>query len=235
MNKILKLFPFLIILILCLSSNAQNNMEDIVYLKDGKTIRGMIIEQIPNQSLKLQTNDKTVSFYKFDEIEKIEKGNTLNNRKDSTEESGFKKNGFINLTEINLCAENVGYSFGLRTINGYQFNENISLGVGVGADGWIVKVSSKNHPKIVIIPITLDMLVSGKGKISPIFRFNTGYSLGVNGGLIINAALGLKKYISKNTAYIISIGYKWQSLSNVYYYENNKFVYLLSINTGILF
>ena len=220
---------------MCIVTNAQNNMEDVVYLKDGKIIRGMIMEQIPNQSLKLQTSDGNVFIYKFDEIEKIVKENILKNRKDSTEGSDYKKKGYLNLTEINFCAGEGNYSFGFRTINGYQFNENISLGIGIGADRWKVKASSSSHQIFINIPLTIDMLVSGKGKISPIFKFNSGYSLGLKGGFIINAALGYKKYITKNTAYLISLGYKWQRQKSIHYYETNKFIHLISINAGILF
>ncbi|MFN5983557.1 MAG: hypothetical protein ACK479_08835 [Fluviicola sp.] len=46
---------------------------DVVYLKNGSIIRGQIIEQIPNQSLKIRTNDGSVFVYKMEEVEKIVK------------------------------------------------------------------------------------------------------------------------------------------------------------------
>lgn len=64
------------LLILFLISNltiAQKNMEDVVYLKNESIIRGMIIEQVPNQSIKIQTKDGSVYAYKMDEILKITK------------------------------------------------------------------------------------------------------------------------------------------------------------------
>lgn len=48
-------------------------MEDVVYLKNGSIIRGLIIEQIPNESLKIQTKDRNVFAFTFDEILKITK------------------------------------------------------------------------------------------------------------------------------------------------------------------
>ena len=47
--------------------------QDVVYLKNGSIIRGMIIEQIPNVSLKIQTKDSNVFVFKMEEIEKITK------------------------------------------------------------------------------------------------------------------------------------------------------------------
>lgn len=46
---------------------------DVVYLKNGSIIKGMIIEQIPNVSLKIQTKDESVFVYKMDEVEKMTK------------------------------------------------------------------------------------------------------------------------------------------------------------------
>lgn len=51
---------------------AQNYTE-VVYLKNGSIIRGTIIEQVPNESIKIQTGDKSVFVYQMDEVEKITK------------------------------------------------------------------------------------------------------------------------------------------------------------------
>ncbi len=46
---------------------------DVVYLKNGSVIKGLILEQIPNVTIKIQTKDGSVFVYKMDEIEKITK------------------------------------------------------------------------------------------------------------------------------------------------------------------
>lgn len=46
---------------------------DVVYLKNGGMVRGMIIEQVPNVQVKVQTKDGNIFVYKMDEIEKITK------------------------------------------------------------------------------------------------------------------------------------------------------------------
>jgi TM2 domain-containing membrane protein YozV len=46
---------------------------DVVYLKDGSIIKGTIIEQIPNVSIKIETIDGSVFVYKMEQIEKITK------------------------------------------------------------------------------------------------------------------------------------------------------------------
>lgn len=69
-----KILFFITLLILVTSSTfAQQMMQDVVYLKDGSIIRGTIIEQIPNTSIKIQTNDRSVFVYKMENILKMTK------------------------------------------------------------------------------------------------------------------------------------------------------------------
>jgi hypothetical protein len=56
---------------------AQEQMQDVVYLKNGSTIRGTIIEQIPNKSIKIQTVDGSVFVYQMDDIARITKERAL--------------------------------------------------------------------------------------------------------------------------------------------------------------
>ena len=48
-------------------------LEDVVYLKDGTIVRGIIIEQIPGESLKIQTQGGSMFVYTLEEIAKIVK------------------------------------------------------------------------------------------------------------------------------------------------------------------
>jgi hypothetical protein len=56
-----------------ISAHAQSNYEDVVYLKNGSIIHGMIIEQVPNESIKIKTADRNIFVFKMEEIEKITK------------------------------------------------------------------------------------------------------------------------------------------------------------------
>lgn len=49
------------------------NYDEVVYLKNGSILHGIIIEQIPNQSIKIQTKDGNVFEFYFSDIEKITK------------------------------------------------------------------------------------------------------------------------------------------------------------------
>ena len=201
---------------MCNFSYGQNNMEDVVYLKNGSIIRGIIIEQVPNQSIKIQTKDRNVFVFKYDEIEKMTKKNLpADNSNNNYQVTDFKKSDFINLTEINYSpgigdvgnyGRNNEYSFGFRTVNGSQLNEHLSLGIGIEID---------RYKDVTLLPITFDARATIlKGKVSPVFTANVGYAAGLNdnveGGLVINPQIGIKTYISKNVAYLFNVGYKWQ-------------------------
>ncbi len=72
--KVLIIFLSLMIFSFSFVNNifAQERI-DVVYLKNGSIIKGTIIEQIPNVSIKIETKDGSVFFYKIDEVEKMTK------------------------------------------------------------------------------------------------------------------------------------------------------------------
>lgn len=80
--------PFIFILGFINALYAQDNIQDVVYLKNGSIIRGMIIEQVPNQSLKIRTNDGSLFVYQFDQIEKITKETPPDSKKPKTVKTG---------------------------------------------------------------------------------------------------------------------------------------------------
>lgn len=59
-------------MVLCntLLAFAQNNQE-IVYLKNGDKVKGIIIEEIPNTSIKVKTSNGSILVYSIHEIGKI--------------------------------------------------------------------------------------------------------------------------------------------------------------------
>lgn len=122
----------------------------------------------------------------------------------------LKSRGYINITEGNL-AVGIGYrnedrSLGIITVNGYQFNEHFSLGLGLGFDKYTVAS---------LVPITLDIRTYLlKGIVSPVIILNGGYAFGISNafnGHIFHPQIGLKVFISNNAAFLVNIGYKMQS------------------------
>jgi hypothetical protein len=254
-----KVYKFLLLIVIMCASNysfAQANMEDVLYLKNGSIIRGVIIEQIINKSVKIQTKDRSVFVFKYDEIEKITRENLPTEDKSSDNKNPeFKIKGFTNITTINyspgignidangVSVKNEDYSIGLKTINGYQFNNYFSLGVGIGID---------KYKEISLIPITVDVSVNLlKSRVSPTLNAGIGYSLGLadaSSGIIIHPSVGLKVFISKNIAYTFNLGYRLQEQTILHYNYNSNYHYysttgtttklfyqFITINTGFVF
>jgi hypothetical protein len=69
-------------------SVGQNNYEEVVYLKNGSVIHGIIIEQIPNISIKIKTYDGNIFAFKIDEIEKITKELPVTSKKNKSRQKG---------------------------------------------------------------------------------------------------------------------------------------------------
>ena len=67
----------------------QVKSQDVVYLKNGSIIRGIIVEQVPNKSLKIETSDRSIFVYQIVEIEKITKENTPKSSNKPREKRGF--------------------------------------------------------------------------------------------------------------------------------------------------
>ncbi|MFN4084273.1 MAG: hypothetical protein ACK4K9_11640 [Bacteroidia bacterium] len=70
-----KNFRYLVNYTNCSISKTETNQQlvDVLYLKNGSVIRGTIIEQVPNVQIKIQTKDGNIFVYKIEEIERITK------------------------------------------------------------------------------------------------------------------------------------------------------------------
>jgi hypothetical protein len=110
---------------------AGQDYVDILYLKNGSVIRGMIIEQVPNESLKIKTIDGSVFVYSMDEVLKFTKELTVpawpvapvvpaaptappSNSTGSTGGSSagaIVRRGFVNITQLS-------YGLGVGTVKG---------------------------------------------------------------------------------------------------------------------
>jgi hypothetical protein len=238
MKKIIQNTTLGLFLFLCNFLFSQIPTEDLVHLKNGSVIRGIIIENMINQSIKIQTADRSIWVFKYEEIEKITKENLVINKQhiDHAEGSTFKKSGFINLVEISysrgIADVNYGYvntkngenNFGCRMVNGYQFDEHLSLGLGIGVEKQFTGTT---------FPVTLDTRVTFmKGKVSPVLAANIGYAFGLLGigGLVLNPQLGIKTYCAKNVAYFFNVVYKLETVNGFNYYGYSSLIPPINLN-----
>jgi len=131
-----KIALLLSVLLLSFVIYAQhNNMIDVVYLKNGSILRGIIIEQVPNELIKLQTADGNIFVFQTSEIEKIVKESAV---KQSNRQFAFgeddvqQRKGYIGLSigpsiaVGDLSDLPVGAKLNLVDF-GYLFTDNIGI------------------------------------------------------------------------------------------------------------
>jgi len=218
-NTSVKIKQFLVLFSFVLISAfafAQSNFQDVVYLKNGSIIRGIIIEQRPNQSIKIETADRSVFVYQMDEIEKLTKEPF---RGQSNNKSANLKSGYKGIIEAGYQFK-VG-NFGmdrvhLNIINGYQVNPYFSFGFGTGLRYYL-------DAEAILIPVFVHFRTSFIDKIvSPYLSLGVGYSFDAtndfNGvGFLLNPAIGVRFKVSGKTALHVGVGYEMQRMKFFYY------------------
>ncbi len=208
-----------IILFICSAGEAfaQTEYEDVVYLKNGGVVHGMIIEQVPNVSIKIQTKDRNVFVYKMEEVEKITKEVVPKVARGSgSSEGAFKERGYLNITEI-VVAPGLGdfneeLSYGIQTINGALISPSVSLGVGIGVD---------KYKYVTLMPITADLRAyftqtATTGFFDAAIGYSVAFDKELGGGLILNPSIGVRFTVSPKAAISIGIGYRRQDLRAEY-------------------
>ena len=218
-----KIATLLLLVLITSMSFGQGNYQDVVYLKNGSIIRGIIIEQVPNQSIKIETSEGNVFFYSMKEIEKLTK--ELNNRNSGFSSSNSElglQSGYIGFAEL-------GYLIGnddrlkLNIINAYQINPHFSLGLGTGLRYYT------GYYEAAIIPIFADVranLINRKN--SPYVSLGIGYSFDATNdfdgvGMLVSPSIGYRFKISENSTMNIGLEYEIQRMkyfrTDGYYYD----------------
>ncbi|HEY5592414.1 MAG TPA: hypothetical protein VIK55_15535 [Paludibacter sp.] len=218
---------------------AQQNYQDVVYLKNGSIIHGIIIEQIPNKSIKVETADKNVFFYQMAEIEKLTKEpmQVRSNIKNDSKGFHIGYQGIFEMGYVKGFGDQSMDYLKLSIINGYRFNPHFSLGLGTGLRYYL-------DVKDLLIPLFADCRINLlKNNNSPYFGLGVGYSFNPNSnfdavGLLVSPSFGLNIKISDIHSLNIGVGYEFQKRKSYtfdYYYTSNKNSGCISINVGVSF
>ena len=239
MKKYLALLLFALITTV---SFGQSNYQDVVYLKNGSIIRGTIIEQVPNKSIKIETADRSVFVYQMDEIEKLTKEVIQGKSGGSLSNSGLQS-GYKGIVELGYQIGTGDYGMDrlkLNIINGYQINPYFSLGFGTGLRYYF-------DAEAALIPVFADFRANFiDNKISPYLSLGVGYSFDATNdfegvGFLLNPTVGVSFKVSDKSAMNVGLGYEMQKMKFFYYdyyynyYEFTENSGAISINVGISF
>jgi len=182
---------------------------DVIYLKNGSLIKGIIIEQVPGATLKIQTNDGSQYVYQVSEIEKYGRelkagtyamsaaANAPTPKTPRTPKAFFsKQKGYFG--EVTFLGG--GGDMGMRITNGYKFGRFGYLGVAVGFEG--MRDNNYNSQRYLLDSyqgpgymlgfngmndrspfLTVNIVYSGdflKKRITPFYQVELGYGLNLN-------------------------------------------------------
>ena len=238
-----KCLLFLILIIASIGVVSAQNYQEVVYLKNGSVVRGVIIEQIPNQRLKIQTSDGNIFVYTFSEVEKITKermavaaGQSYTNdytyQEKVTKEPRVKSssNDAFLPTPCYKGFFDFGYTVGvgedgegrvtMSTTHGAQINPHFFMGVGLGFNYFHLSECWN-------LPIYADFRANFlKGKITPFIDFRIGYSVGDASGLYFSPSLGCNFGFGNKSGFSISLGYEYQKADFYYYYYDYYYDYI---------
>ncbi len=217
----------LLLVALCFCAGvASAQTIEIVHLKNGGRIRGIITEQVPNKHLKIQTSDGNVFVYSFDEIEKItkelpgqESASAFGNRRNNAYASSFRPHY--------EGGADLGYSIGVSSIDGTgrlnvstthgcRLIPELYVGAGLGVDYY-------HDGSTYGIPIFADFRgYFTRQAVKPFLNFRIGYSVGDVEGLYFSPSIGVNYKMLD-----INLGYTYQK-ADVFYYD----IYLDDIYYG---
>lgn len=202
----------------CFALGLAQGLQEVVYLKNGSVIRGTIIEQVPNESLKIETNDGSIFAYKMSEVEKITKERIVTRGRQSrhiTFDGNGMQRGYRGFVDIGYTFATGDYGANrvdFSTSHGYQFNPYFFAGLGIG-------ISYFHEDELTEIPIFVDLRSDILNNwISPYVDFKIGYTVYDNKGFYMFPSVGCH-FILDKIGFNVGIGYTMQKLE-IYYYRN---------------
>lgn len=217
-------------------TQAQERWQEVVYLRNGSVIRGIIIEQVPNRSIKIETADGSIFVYPMREVTKITKEPYRKNRLrryayrevprrncrysclDAYRYWGYR--GFVEMGYAIGTGDNAEDRLEISTSHGYQFNPYLFLGGGVGFHYY-------TNADEAMLPFFVDFRANFiRGSVTPYAGVKLGYSallgdiFGSSGGLYFSPSIGVRFSIDSDKAINVSLGYSLQRLNNDAYYDD---------------
>lgn len=213
-----------ILMFLSISLSAQDGWQDVVYLKNGSKIKGMITEFVPNVSYTITTTDGSIFVCNIGDIVKITKEQlgtaaaTATAAAPTTQSNdtaiAFTK-GYRGIVELGYGLKSGKYGLDVTNfnfVNGYQLSKQMFVGVGTG-------IKYFNESEMTLIPLYADFKYSFLDqKVSPMFGFSAGFSFNPNNGFegegfLFNPSLGAQIKGKNKMRYNISLNYQTQQLN----------------------
>lgn len=186
----------LIVLVLYITTTGYSQM-NVVVLKNGSEIRGIIIEKT-DASVKLKTKDGSVWVFKNDAIEAIKPLKPI-----------IAKSGYYSTISIGALGGS-DVSANMTFVNGYRFNEHWAAGIGLGLERFYGRA---------YMPVFLEGKYNLLKKNStPFATLGLGYDFPFEmndrnkGGFFGQGLLGFRHDIGQRIGIVTGIGFRFGQL-----------------------
>lgn len=174
-------------------SQSIGDYYDVVHLNNGSTIRGIIIEQIPGQSIKIRLNDGSEMVFQVSEVAKFTRetssGNIMNTSSAKNDNNNVVDSNKVKWMDI-FKEKKKGYFFeadvlmggtgtALRVTNGYRFGRFGILGLALGSEN----LNPDNNGYVNYSAISLNIVYSGEilnKRVTPFYQIEAGYGVSLN-------------------------------------------------------
>lgn len=224
MNWIKSILALCLFLGLSVTSYSQKLTEDVVYLKNGSTIRGQVTEYKPEGNIKIEIAGGSVLVYPATEVVEVKKEEAKiqatfhkKQRPLKVPEIGKMYYNFMGklMTGINAF-DGISGGIGAYYAMGYRFHRLASVGLGVGIE---------RNDAFNLMPVFVDFRAYlMKSSASVYWSLGAGYSIALptsswrfaeiqrqTGGLYLHPAVGFRFKSREETHLMMDFGYTIQS------------------------
>jgi len=188
-------------LMVCLWSISQNifaqnnNIKDVLVLKNGNKIKGQIIQKT-EEVIRIRLYGGSEMAYQLQDIEEII-------QEVFVAPLQAKEKGYFSMSNIgyNIIAEkDYNEVLSIQYINGYRFNPNLAIGVGIGL--WHRRIWGELHYPI-FLSISGDFMK--RTKITPTYAIEPGT---LDGHFYLGLSTGIKIKSKAKASFICSLNYQ---------------------------
>jgi hypothetical protein len=218
------LIVILLFLAVQLPSLAQKRTEDVVRLKNGSIIRGKILNTQADTVVRVETEGRNVWVFSVADVRNI--------TEEPIPRAEFSQKGYVFALEMGVLSGRTRQTtwgwgwpntqsvpvnnFTFQVINGYQFNQYLALGAGLGIDAYngaaITPLYLRVNGDVLPHRITpVYLLDAGYGFYSSVFNAETTNNQSrYRGGIMLNPAIGVRVHAGKHSSFLMSLGYRLQ-------------------------
>lgn len=237
-----KLGFFLLYLFLPVYMMAQQKGPDVVYLNNGTVIQGTIESDANSSIIKIRNLKGVLYEYKKGEIRRIKKGNVVlpeassrNRYVDYLDRSAgywcaaeFSAGSSLQFDRSNLAPLNLSF------VNGYQFNEFLKMGMGIGVRYYINNDEIRRSHIAWAFPIFANVrgnIISQESRsIVPYWSFDLGGA--VRDGVYVSPTIGARFGIHRSSL-LLGLSYVGQQMN--LQEKEDAFVNMITVKIGYEF